>query len=164
MDYVELIFRWMHVLPAAFLAGGILFARLVLSDPASTEPFFDRNEAARKKCAMLIGIATMALLISGSWNFYSKLVTFRLGGLYHGMFSLKLVIGMVVFYLAAMLAGRGQRAKRFRAREHHWLNVLSALVIVLVLIGGVMKLTSGSAERKVPVTAQAGITSMQRLP
>lgn len=148
MDYVGLLSRWLHVLPAVMMGGGILFCRLCLADKNSTTSVFDQHESARKRWMMLVSVCTLLILLSGSYNFYAKLITYRLGGLYHGLFGIKLLLGLVIFYLAAVLAGRSETAKKFRQRETHWLNLLSVLVVVVILIGGYMKVISTDKEKK----------------
>jgi hypothetical protein len=155
MDYLGLIFRWLHVVPAALLAGGLLFCRFCLIHPERHTSFFDQDETARRRWMMLVGICSMLLLLSGVYNFYAKLVTYRLGGLYHGTWGLKLLLGLAIFYLASVLAGSSQRALRFRQREKHWLNILCILVLIVVLLGGYMKVISTDGEKKVPASNAA---------
>lgn len=142
MDLLALAFRWMHVLCAVILGGGILFCRICLIETNRETSFFDQHDRVRKKWMMLVGACSLFLLLSGCYNFYMKLIEYRLGGLYHGLFGLKLLLGLGSFYLASVLAGRSDRAKRFRQREPFWLNVLSAMIIAIVLIGGLMKITA----------------------
>jgi hypothetical protein len=142
MDYLALVFRWMHVLSAVILGGGILFYRFCLVDPNRTSSLLDEQDSVRRRWMMLVGVCSLFLLLSGSYNFYTKLTQFRLGGMYHGLFGLKLLLGLASFYLASVLAGRSERAKRFRQREPYWATVLAVMIVITVLIGGAMKISS----------------------
>jgi hypothetical protein len=156
MDFMSLGWRWMHVVPAVLLAGGIFFYRACLVDPNRDGSLFDQNDQARRRWMMLVGICTLFLTLSGCYNFYAKLMEYRLGGLYHGLFGIKFLLGMASFYLASVLAGRSDRARRFRQKERFWLNLLSTLLVGAILIGGFLKVSSTSAPKKVKSEARAG--------
>lgn len=155
MDLVSLGFRWAHILPGVILAGGILFYRACLVDANRDGVFFEQNENARRRWMMLVGICALFLTLSGCYNFYVKLMEYRLGGLYHGLFGVKFLLGMASFYLASVLAGRSDQAKRFRQREKYWLNVLTALLVAAIMIGGFLKVSSTTAPLKIKSDASA---------
>jgi len=156
MDYMSLILRWIHVLPAALMLGGIVFIRYCLLYPnrsqTETVSLFDSDDSLRRQWMKLVSISTLLLLVSGLYNGINKILVYKLTPDYHGLFGLKLLLGLAVFYLAAVLAGRSDRAKRMRQREIFWLNWLLTLAIIVVLIGGYMKVASQDAIRK-PVEA-----------
>ena len=153
-DILPLISRWLHIVPAIILVGGTLFLRFSLvpawlENDASTE----LREAVRRRWSRLVMASILFLLASGLYNSALKAIDYQLDGVYHGLLGLKIVLGLVVFYLASVLSGRSEKAKRFRENEVYWLNILCVLMLIIVLAGGYMKL--GQYERKPEPDADA---------
>lgn len=147
MDYLSLIFRWMHILPASIMFGGAVFVRYCLI-PSSAGSSFDTNQEMRKSWMRLVSISTLLLLVSGLYNGITKIIAYKLTPDYHGLVLGKLLIGLAVFYLAAVLAGRSDRAVRMRQKETYWTNILVFLMFLLIMIGGYMKISSTDAVKK----------------
>lgn len=146
MDYVGLIFRWMHILAAIAMVGGTYFWRFVLWPTLRT---LDENQRAdlmtpiRKRWAPIVMAGTAFLLLSGFWNAIAILNQYAFPSatpLYHILVTVKLVLALVVFFFAARLSGRSEGAARFREKMGTWLNVTVALATALVLIAGYMKM------------------------
>ncbi len=141
-DILSLVSRWLHVLPAIIMVGGLIFLRCCIVRPSQESSLFDAMDDVRKRWARLVMISTLLLLVSGLYNAYVKAITFDLSPLYNGLLGIKLLLAFVVFYFAAVLAGRSDRAKRMRTEEAKWLNVTLILAIAVVLIAGYMKVSS----------------------
>ena len=155
MDYVGLLFRWMHILPAAIMVGGSIFLRFAIIgklQPATAESngFFDREPAARQAWARLVMACSAFLLISGLYNAYARIMGFQLPPIYHAMVGIKLLVGLATFYLAAVLAGRSARAQRCRQSEKFWGSMLVLLATASLLLGGLMRGYSIEAPKKTP--------------
>lgn len=150
---LNLISRWLHVIPAIIMVGGTLFLRLALlpafAQSSHTEPRDQIRESVRKNWAKWIGISTLLLLVTGLYNAYFKAVTYDLSPLYIGLMLTKILLALAVFYLAARLSGRSAKAAKLREREVHWTNILCVLMLTIVLIAGAMKIESTSALKKV---------------
>ena len=138
-----LLFRWLHIIPMAVLVGGAIFMRLALV-PASneTDGATEFREAIRRRWARWVGISVLFLLVSGLYNAVTKIMAFELPPTYHMLVMVKLALGFVVFFIAALLSGRSEKAKKFREQEMKWLNILCAIMLVLILVAGYMKLLS----------------------
>ena len=150
MDILGLVFRWLHIVPALVMVGGIFFLRFCMLEPGSTDSsLFDRNEAARKRWMKWVMLSTLLLLVSGLYNTAMKAMGYELDMIYNGLLLVKILLALVVFYLSAVMTGRSEKAKRLRQQEKYWLNVSLFLMIVIVLIGGLMKLNSAEAVKKV---------------
>ncbi len=160
-DYLALVFRWLHIIPALVMVGGIIFMRccLVSSNPDQAS-FFDSQEQVQKNWARLVMASTLLLLISGLYNSAMKAMGYELSMTYNVLLLIKIVLALVVFYLLAVLSGRSERAKRFRRNETHWLNVLVVLMLLIVLIGGYMKIGSTDFEKKVRDQSQVPTAEM----
>jgi putative copper export protein len=158
MEVLNLIFRWLHILPASVMVGGIFFLRFCLIDRRSTEPpWFDRQEEVRRRWMKWVMLATGLLLVSGLYNSGIKAMGYQLDTLYNGLLGVKILLALAVFYLAALMAGRSQRAVRMRQQEAFWLNVLLGLIVLIVMIAGYMKMQSADFQKKVQEVASTNI-------
>jgi uncharacterized membrane protein len=148
-DILGLVSRWLHIIPAILLAGGILFMRFALV-PAANESAAsaELRESIRRRWSKLVMISVLFLLISGLYNAAMKAIGFELSGMYNALLLIKIVLALAVFYLTAVLSGRSATAQKFRERETYWLNILCALMIAIVLIAGYMKISSANFTKK----------------
>ena len=138
-----LLFRWLHIVPMAVLVGGTIFMRLALVPASNENPrAAEFREAIRRRWAKWVGISVLFLLVSGLYNAVTKIMEFDLPSTYHMLVMVKLALGFVVFFIAALLSGRSEKAKKFREQEMKWLNILCAIMLVLILVAGYMKLLS----------------------
>ena len=144
-----LLFRWLHIIPMAVLVGGTIFMRLALV-PASneTDGAAGFREAIRRRWAKWVGISVLFLLVSGLYNAVTKIMAFDLPSTYHMLVMVKLALGFVVFFIAALLSGRSEKAQKLREQEMKWLNILCAIMLVLILVAGYMKLLATGAPVK----------------
>ena len=144
-----LLFRWLHIIPMAVLVGGTIFMRLALV-PASneTDGAAEFREAIRRRWAKWVGISVLFLLVSGLYNAVTKIMAFDLPSTYHMLVMVKLALGFIVFFIAALLSGRSEKAQRIREQELKWLNILCVTMLVLILVAGYMKLIATGAPVK----------------
>jgi uncharacterized membrane protein len=152
MDLVRLVFRWLHILPAVILLGGVFFMRLAVwpALPQLKEDEGQRiQDAFRGKWAMWVGISAGLLLLSGIVNTVLILKEYKVDPIYHGMLLLKILLALAIIYIASMLSGRSGAADRFRQRSRMWLNVNMALAIILILVAGVMRLTDRTPKTEI---------------
>lgn len=142
-DIFTLLSRWAHILAVITLVGGTLFMRFALV-PAVTEHSADSQllESIRRRWAKFVMLSVLFLLISGFYNAYLKAMGFHLNGVYLTCLMIKIVVGFAIFFLVSRLNGRSEKAKQFRTREAHWLNIICSLMLMLVLIAGYMKLST----------------------
>lgn len=150
---LNLISRWLHIIPVIIMVGGTLFLRLALLPALATSENADlrdaMRESVRKKWAKWIGISTLVILVTGLYNTYFKAVTYELSPLYNGLLLVKILLAFAVFFFAARLSGRSAKAVQMREREIHWTNILCVLMLTIVLIAGAMKIVSTGAPIKV---------------
>ena len=149
MDFVSLISRWLHVIPAMALVGGTLFMRFsYVTATKECDASDELRESIRKKWAKIVMISIALLLISGLYNSAVKSMGYELTPLYNGLLGIKILLSLTIFYLASVLSGRSDKAKAFRQRELHWLNILCILMIATVMIAGYMKMSSAAFPKK----------------
>jgi len=162
MDFLPLVSRWLHIIPAIILVGGTLFMRLALAPVASAaadSETTELRESIRRKWAKWVMISVGLLLISGLYNAATKAMGFHLGPVYNGLLLLKILLAFAAFYLSAVLSGRSEKAVQFRQSETKWLNILCGIMLAIVLIAGYMKMGSANFEKKVRGSDQATAVS-----
>ena len=142
MYWIMLMSRILHILGAVILAGGLFYIRTVVSPAAPTagaqgaDQFFGGRRAAWAKW---VGIGTALLLITGIWNYVQFSKTYDLAKTYHMVLGIKILAAIVVFLLAALLAGRTNAAETIRKKWTLWLDVCVVLAIVTVVIGSYLR-------------------------
>jgi hypothetical protein len=94
--------------------------------------------------ARWVGVASLLLLVSGLFNYISIIGDYRDAGVklaksYHMLMGLKMLLGLLVMFIAAILAGKTAAADRFRANISRWLNIAWTAVIAIVVIGALLR-------------------------
>lgn len=145
IDWLSLILRWLHIIAAVLLAGGALFWCCVLR-PATSELDEATSTALRQRVAArfskIVMLAILLLLVSGLINFIRinrSLPADANKTMYHSLFGIKFLLGLVVFFLASALSGRSAAFDKMRANAKTWLGVTSTLVVAIILISGFMR-------------------------
>jgi uncharacterized membrane protein len=140
--WVMLLSRILHILGAIILVGGTFYLRAVIvPNVVSTDTDTDRQFGGRRAAwAMWVGIATLLLLVTGLANYMYIIKSHeRLASSYHMIAGLKMLSGIALFLLAALIAGRTPAAETLRQRMRFWLNVALLLGIVTIALGGVLR-------------------------
>lgn len=138
MDPVELLLRWAHIVPAVGLGGGLLYQWL---QACSVDENDERLEASRRRWSKIVMISAMLLLVSGFANTARAAMSYDLPMYYNIVLLVKLLLAFGVFYLASVLAGRSEAAKKFQADRKKWLKIVGIMVLGIVLLGGLMKVS-----------------------
>ena len=166
-----LILRYMHILGAIALMGGTIFMRLALAPVvAGMEPTAraDFHEKVRRRWAKFVALAAALLLISGITNLglaaagryqFEPMMGMQKG--YQRLVEIKFLLSLPIFFIASMLTGRGQMAKRFQANAKTWMNLNLALALTMVLIGGVLKFVKREPKVAEPPRATATAADLQ---
>lgn len=142
---VSLVIRFAHILFAVLLAGGTLYQCFVVQpalrglDDDGRRDWQDRLGQHWRK---ILGIAMAVLLISGFLNFLIVKVPLYKDHpqkmIYHAIFGVKILAAMGVFHALTVLSGPGERFDKYRARAGFWLTYASALLVLVILLGGLM--------------------------
>ena len=130
-----IVSRILHILSAIILVGGLFYIRTILS-PAGVDACF---AGRRQVWAKWVGMATLFLLVSGFYNFFlingaAKADGGKLPSTYHMLFGIKFLLGLLVMFVSAILAGKTEMAERFRGNMRKWLNIawMSAMAIIVI--------------------------------
>ena len=139
-DYIKLLSRWGHILPAVILVGGSIFMQTTLipalkdSDDAN-----DVKGKIKRTWAKVIMICAGIIIISGFYNAY---IAFKGDPkptpVYHAAFTAKLILVGIVFYVSSLLSGRSEVAIKFQEQEAKWGKINMMAAILVVLFAGLM--------------------------
>jgi hypothetical protein len=145
--YLLLILRYMHILGAIALMGGTIFMRFALRPvvvqlPPETKAIV--HEQVRSRWSKVVMLATVLLLISGIANLalagrYAYKPIFELEKGYHMLVGIKFLLALPIFFIAALMAGRSNLAKRVQNNAEFWMDLNLTLALVMVLLGGWLK-------------------------
>ena len=144
MPWTDLVLRWLHILSAVTLAGGVIFSRFALVPSTESLPEATRSEigaAIRSRWSKLVMISSGLLLVTGLVNFMFVMQRYQVDKSYHMMFGIKFLLSLGIFMLSALLAGRTSAADKLRQNERRWLNINVLLVLLVVCLGGVLRST-----------------------
>lgn len=161
---VDVLSRWIHVGAAIMLLGGSAFMRYVLMPAAGPLPEAE-HEALRGRVMdtwrkfVMIGIGL--LLITGLYNYIRAIPQHEGQGLYHGLIGTKILLALVVFFLASALVGRSKALEGFRQDRPKWLAITILLAALVVALAGVAKVAVPSSS---PGSKEEQANSETRLP
>jgi uncharacterized membrane protein len=135
MYWLMLVLRVLHILGAVVLVGGVFYLRAVVAPAmpggATVDDWFAGRRAA---WARWVATATTVLLVTGFLNYLHVTQT---NEHYQAVFIVKVLLSLVVFFLAAASAGTTRLANRFRQNMRTWLTVCLAAGVLAVALGGV---------------------------
>ncbi len=141
-EILGLVFRWLHILAATVLVGGTIFLRMTIVPARRMGEMQEETfDFVRKRWARLVMLAILFSLVGGLYNAAMKAIEYQLDHVYLGMLALKIVLGLFVYFMISVLAGRSEMANSFREAEAKWYNITMVSVILLVLVAGYMKLS-----------------------
>lgn len=142
-DYLLLITRWLHIGAVVVAIGGAFFMRVALM-PAAKATLDDAThaklrEALRARWFIVVQSCIAILLVTGGINFVMLAMPPKVEPMpYHAIFGVKFLAAMGVFFIASVLAGRGEGMAKMRANRAKWLTVLLILAGVIVALSGVL--------------------------
>jgi hypothetical protein len=150
MYWIMLASRILHLFGAIVLVGGLFYLRTVVTSvplpfrvgpgEGSFTPADAKFGGRRAVWAMWTGIASLLLLVTGLWNYFQMIKMHeRLAPTYHMIAGFKMLTGLALFVLAAMLSGRSTAAERIRQNLRMWINVCLILGIITVVFGSVLR-------------------------
>lgn len=140
---MQVVMRWVHVLTAIVVVGGVIFMRLVLApvsraqlDPAAGQQL---REAIMGRWRKVVHAGILLFLVSGLYNYFFVTRYAHEAPVYHMLFGIKFLLALVVFALALMLTSSKGYAARVQANAAAWTGVLITLAVLTVMLGGYMK-------------------------
>lgn len=148
MYFVGLVSRLAHILSAIVLVGGLVYLRAIVASPRATPVAASESAeryffGLRRRWALVVMTCAALLILSGLYNYIVKVQAEQFPSLYHPLFGIKFLVGLVVIFAASITAGRTEAAERARRRMGTWLNLAIACAIVVVVIASTMRTFTG---------------------
>ena len=147
LDYLGILFRWLHMLAAIVAIGGMAFCRIALL-PAlrgfDSEQRQQIHEAIRARWSKVVAGAIGLLLLSGLYNIWAVInapYKDNLPSYYFHVFAVKFVLAFGVFFISSALAGRSRATEKIRQNGGFWLTVNLILALLLVCLSGVLRMS-----------------------
>lgn len=142
---LTLLARWLHIVPVIVALGGAVFVRFVLW-PASGEALDVESRAQlqnsiRRRWKRFVHVCIALILLSGIYNLASTVA--EKPPIYLLLMGFKLVAAVGVFFLASALVGSSPAFEPLRAAAPKWMAVLVYLGLVIVLLSGLLRQTTG---------------------
>lgn len=159
--------RWAHILAAIVMMGGAFYMRFTLVPSLSVLSDESRSalmSAIRGRWARVVMLSSGLLLLSGLFN-VMVLTKFDFSSrLFHPLLGVKILLAMIVFFLASALSGRSRLAERLRENLSFWLSLNLLLAVVVVCLAGVLRLIDRTpkAEPQSSLDARAAIVQVDR--
>lgn len=146
VDWVQVIFRWMHIIPVIILLGSTIFLWIAVS-PAVKGASGEAPQwltAMRRRWGMVPRICIVLILVSGLTNFMKyRMPQEDLPSVYQAFFGIKVLLALGVFFLAEALNGNGAAFAPLRQNLGRWVGVTAAMGIAIVLLSGVLRALAG---------------------
>ena len=151
LDWIAIVFRWLHLLAAITAVGGTIFMRMALAPAVESltggvltaDQRKSLHEAVRSRWVKFIMAAILFLIVSGVYNFVARIRSPvfdpQYKGIYHGLFGTKVLLALVIFFLASALTGRSEALAKIRQNATFWLTVNVVLAVLVVCISGVLR-------------------------
>src|SRR5262245_6445858 len=168
-----LALRYMHIFGAIAVMGATIFMRFALVpavaklDPAVRATL---HEEVRSRWSKFVMAAAALLLISGVLNLamtgrynFDPIPGIPRGG-YQMIVGIKFLLSLPIFFIASVLAGRSDLAKRFQASAKFWMTVNLTLAVLMVLIGGGLRFVDRTLKAPAPARAAPLLPLGQTLP
>jgi uncharacterized membrane protein len=161
MDDMQLIIatlsRIVHVGTAIVLVGGTVFLRLVVM-PAAEKLAPEAHDTFRASLVTVwkrfVHTGIVLFLITGLYNYIAVTMPSHRGDkLYHMLIGIKILLALIVFFLASVLVGRAAAFEKMRQNRKTWLGVVILLAAIIVAISGFVKV-------KPPAPASEGEASL----
>ena len=144
IDFVGLLLRLLHIIPAIFLAGGIFFmwtSLLPAAGSVSDDAKANLLDGVRKRWSKVVMASSGLLLASGLYNFVMNAMAYDYAGgpLYHILGTIKLLLALGIMFLVARLSGKSESAAKFRERQAHWVMITTMLVFGVIVLASTMR-------------------------
>ncbi len=161
LDWLAVVIRSLHLLAAMTAVGGTVFMARALLPAADTLPddaHQKLRQAVRSRWVLPLHLSITVLMLTGLYNIATISMTSAVPSWYHMTFGVKVLLALVIFYIAISLMGRSAAAERMRQNMGQWLKVNLALAVAVVFLSSMLSKapkTPKPAEAVSPTTSEA---------
>lgn len=143
VDFVVLISRWLHIMAVVVAIGGAAYARIAvgpaMAKALEPEARAKLRESLRARWAKVVHICIFLLLVTGFANFFFLAIKPKVEAMpYHALFGPKLLLALVIFFIATALAGRAPGLEKMREASSKWLSALLLLAVIVIFLSGLL--------------------------
>ena len=143
---IQVISRILHILGAIVLLGGTFFVAFALKPAAQQLPEAEHqalHERLMKRWRQLVGIAIGLLIFTGFYN-YLVVAAPKHGDAgdskYHMFMGIKILLAFGAFFIASVLPGRAAAFAKMRQNSKLWTLIAIILGVIVVSIGGFLRI------------------------
>ena len=148
MDWIAFLSRFVHILTAITLAGGLIYisrVQLPSLEESGGDGREELNETLRRRWARLVMFCIVWLILSGVYNYITTISAAKAGQIelarfYHPVVGVKIILAFGVFFLASILSGRTPAARRFQEKIRQWMGVTVFAVIAIIALASALKI------------------------
>lgn len=159
MNVVDVLSRFIHVSTAITLVGGTIFMLFVLH-PAAKQLSTDEHDRLRglinTSWKKIIHVGIVLFLISGFYNYMQAIPKHVGDKLYHPLLGTKILIALVIFFIASALVGRSAKFEFMRRNRPKWMMVVVLLAAIVVAISSFAKVRGTPTA---PTISQSGVAN-----
>jgi uncharacterized membrane protein len=137
--------RILHIGTAIIVVGGTFFVRFVLL-PAATRNLPDDVHARLRTAVMgtwkrIVHAGIVLFILTGAFNYYRVIAerSHKGDALYHALLGTKIILALVIFFIASALVGRSSAFEGIRRSAPKWMLVNLVLAAVILAISGFLK-------------------------
>lgn len=145
---VDVISRITHISTAIVLVGGSVFMLLVLH-PIIVGLGDEGREGVLQsvigKWKRFVHLGIVLFLVSGLYNYMRAMPLHKGDGPYHALLGTKMLLALVVFFLASALVGRSAGMQRIRDNRRFWTTIMVLVAAVIVTISSYTKVRGSVA-------------------
>lgn len=140
--FIDVISRILHVSSAIALVGGSVFMVFVLL-PAAKQLNEEQHARLRglvnKTWKRYVHVGILLFLVTGFYNYFQQMPLHRKDGLYHALIGTKMILALVIFFIASVLVGRSATFEWMRTGREKWLKLIVLLAAIIVAMSGFLK-------------------------
>jgi uncharacterized membrane protein len=137
--------RILHIGTAIIVVGGTFFVRFVLF-PAATHSLPDDAHARLRTAVIstwkkIVHAGIVLFILTGAINYFRVIADGKHKGdaLYHALLGTKIILALVIFFIASALVGRSAAFDGLRRNAPKWMLLNLILAAVIVAISGFLK-------------------------
>ncbi len=139
---INVISRIVHVSTAIALIGGTVFMVFVLL-PAAKQLSDDQHARLRglinSTWKRFIHVGILLFLVTGFYNYFQQMPLHKGDGLYHALVGIKIILALVIFFIASVLVGRSAAFEGMRTGREKWLKMIVLLAAIIVAMSSFVK-------------------------
>ncbi len=139
---IDAISRITHITTAIALAGGTAFVVFVLAPSAKSlleSEELKLRTSINQRWKRFVHVGILLFLVSGFYNYFRAMPSHNGDGLYHALIGTKILLALVLFFIASALVGRSKAFDFMRKRRIVWLRTIVLIAFAIVVISGVVR-------------------------